>query len=503
MASEAEGSNVEIAYRTLDGEDASLSRAALEPLRAGVRGGAMTAGEPGYDDARRIWNAMIDHRPAIVARCLSSRDVRNAVDFARGSGMRLSVRGGGHHIAGNAVAEGGLVIDLSAMRAVHVDTERRTARVDGGALLGDVDHETQAFGLATPLGINSTTGFGGLCLGGGFGWLTRKYGMTIDNLVSADVVTADGELHVVSTSREPDLFWAIRGGGGNFGVVTSFEVQLHPVGPLVHSGLVVYPGAQAGAVLRAWRDFTESAPDEISVWAVLRKAPPLPFLPPDVHGTDVVVLATVYAGDIEEGARVAAPLSKLGDPIASMLMPNPYEAFQQSFDPLLAPGARNYWKSSDFDELEDDALDIIVEGARTLPGPECEVFVAQLGGAMARVPRDATAYAGRDAQYVMNVHGRWRSTNEDDAVRTWARRMFDRAAPFATGGGYVNFFTEDESARVASAYGVNYERLRELKQRFDPENLFRMNHNIPPRDATDRRGRSSARGRRGHAPGAF
>lgn len=493
MGVESSNANVEIAYTTLDGDEKSFPRAALEPLRAGVRGGVSTAGEPGYDDARRIWNAMIDHRPAVIARCASSGDVRNAVDFARDHGMLLSVRGGGHHIAGNAVADGSLMIDLSPMRAVQVDAEQRTARVGGGALLADVDHATQAFGLATPLGINSTTGFGGLCLGGGFGWLTRKYGMTIDNLASAEIVTADGELHVVSSSKEPDLFWAIRGGGGNFGIVTSFEIRLHPVGPLVHSGLVVYPGARAREVLRGWRDFAETAPDDLSVWVVLRKAPPLPFLPVEVHGTDVVVLAVVYAGDAEEGARVAAPLAKLGEPIASVLMPHPYEAFQQSFDPLLTPGARNYWKSSDFDELSDDALEVFVEAARTLPGPECEVFVAQLGGAMGRVPTDATAYAGRDASYVMNVHGRWRSANDDEAVRAWARRVFEQAAPFATGGGYVNFLTADESARVASAYGSNYERLRELKKQFDPGNLFRMNLNIPPQDATDRRVRPGAR----------
>jgi FAD/FMN-containing dehydrogenase len=498
MAREGESSNVELIYSTLDGEEASLARTALEPLRAAIRGGVLTAGDPGYDDARRIWNAMIDHRPAVIARCMSSRDVRTAVEFARAQDMLVSVRGGGHHIAGNAIAERGLTIDLSPMRTVHVDLDRRTARVDGGALLGDVDHETQAFGLATPLGINSTTGFGGLCLGGGFGWLTRKYGMTIDNLLSADVVTSDGRLHVVSAKDEPDLFWAIRGGGGNFGVVTSFEVQLHPVGPLVHCGLVVYPGAQAREVLRAWRDFTESAPDELSVWAVLRKAPPLPFLPAEVHGTDVVVLATAYAGSAEQGERATAALSKLGTPIASVLMPQPYEAWQQAFDPLLTPGARNYWKTSDFDGLEDEALDVFVEAARAIPGPECEVFIAQLGGAMGRVARDATAYAGRDAQYVMNVHGRWRSPSDDNAIRTWARGVFEETKPFATGGGYVNFLTEDESGRVESAYGTNFERLRDLKRRFDPDNLFRMNLNIPP--GTNMGVKSSARARRGQAP---
>jgi FAD/FMN-containing dehydrogenase len=481
-----------VTFTTLDGDEKTVPRSAVEQLRMGIRGGVLVSGEPGYAGCCRIWNAMVDRHPAIIARCISSRDVRNAIGFARENGMLLSVRGGGHHIAGNALAEGGLALDLSLMRGVHVDVDQRTARVGGGALLGDVDHETQAFGLAVPLGINSTTGFGGLCLGGGFGWLTRKYGMTIDNLISAEVVTADGSLHVASASRDPDLFWAIRGGGGNFGAVTSFEVQLHPVGPLVHCGLVVYPGAQAREVLRAWRDFNESAPDELAVWTVMRKAPPLPFLAPEVHGTDVVVLATVYAGDLEAGARATAPLTKLGQPLASVLAPQPYAAFQQAFDPLLTPGARNYWKSSDFADLEDDALDVFIDAARSVPGPECEVFVAQLGGAMGRVASDATAYVGRDASYVMNVHGRWRSPSEDEAVRAWARRVFDSTAPYATGGGYVNFLTADESARVESAYGSNYERLRELKRRFDPGNLFRMNHNIVP-EAAERRGAQKAR----------
>jgi FAD/FMN-containing dehydrogenase len=304
--------------------------------------------------------------------------------------------------------------------------------------------------------------------------------MTIDNLVSADVVGADGILRVASSTTEPDLFWAIRGGGGNFGVVTSFELQLHPVGPLVHAGLIVYPAAQARDVLRRWRDFTDSAPEQLSSWLVLRRAPPLPFLPPEVHGTDVVVVPVLYAGPADAGPRATAPLATLGKPIAEVLGAQPYEQFQQAFDPLLAFGARNYWKSSDFEELSDDALDAFVDAARAVPGSECEVFVAHLGGAMGRVPADATAYVGRNAHYVMNVHGRWRSPTDDELVRSWARGVFDSVSRFATGGGYVNFFTADEGARVESAYGANYERLAALKERFDPENLFRMNHNIAP-----------------------
>jgi FAD/FMN-containing dehydrogenase len=483
----ASKSESEIVYTTLDHEDASFASDLLTPLRSDMRGPIWTQRDTGYDDARKLWNAMLDPHPAVIARCLSTQDVRRAIAFAREHDMLLCVRGGGHHIAGNAMFDGSFAIDLSLMRGVRVDPELERARVGGGALLGDVDQETQSFGLATPLGINSTTGFGGLCLGGGFGWLTRKYGLTIDNLVSADVVTADGQVHVVSAVKEPDLFWAIRGGGGNFGVVTSFELKLHPVGPLLHSGFVVYEGARAREVLRSWRDFTESAPDELAVWAVLRKAPPLPFLAPEVHGTDVVVFAVVYAGDPDEGPRFTAPIEKFGEPIASVLGRNPYAAFQQALDPLLGPGARNYWKSAEFAELEDNALEVVMDAARAVPGPEAEVIIAQLGGAMGRVARNATAYAGRDSKYVMNVHGRWRDKNDDEKFRAWARSTYDRISPLATDAGYINFLTADEEARLPAAYGPNYERLRELKRRYDPDNVFRMNHNVPPLESSDRR----------------
>ncbi len=470
----------EIAYKTLDRTRGHLGIADVEALAAGIRGGIVTDGDEHYDAARRIWNGTVDKRPALIARCINAQDVRQAVNFAREHRMLVSVRGGGHHIAGNSLAGDGLVIDQSGSRTVRVDPERRTARVAPGALLGDLDRETQAFGLATPLGINSTTGVAGLCLGGGFGWLTRKHGMTIDNLISADVVTADGELRVASASTEPDLFWAIRGGGGNFGVVTSFEFGLHPVGPQVYSGLVVYPFDQAQAVLRAWRDFTVDATTELSVWAVLRTAPPLPFLPASVHGQPVVVLALLHAGDVAAGERAAAPVLRFGTPVGSALAPNPYVGFQAAFDPLLQPGARNYWKSHNFRVVDDGLLDVAISAAAAAPGPECEVFIAQLGGAMAEVAPADTAYAGRDASYVMNVHGRWQTPADDDRCREWARRLYRDAAPFSTGGGYVNFFTEDEGERVAQAYGANYDRLREIKRRFDPGNLFRMNLNVSP-----------------------
>ncbi len=372
-------------YLTLDGDVRQMRQADIDALSGRISGGLLGRGDKGYDDARKVWNATVDHRPALIARCMNDADVQAAVRFAAAERMRLSVRGGGHHIAGNAVVEGGLMIDLSGWRAVSVDAAKRTARVAPGALLSDFDREAQAHGLATPLGINSTTGVAGLTLGGGFGWLTRSLGLTIDNLLGVTIVTADGTLHQVSATSEPELFWALRGGGGNFGVVTSFEFRLHPVGPEVWAGLVVYPGAQARQVLRAWRDFNATAPEALSVWTVLRKAPPLPFIPAEHHGKDVVIFPLVCAGDMEAGEKAAAPVATFGTPIGTHLGPTPYAGFQQAFDPLLTPGGRNYWKSNNFASLSDAAIDLMIEAAKTGPGPECEIFVAQLGGAMARV----------------------------------------------------------------------------------------------------------------------
>ncbi|MEJ8852966.1 FAD-binding oxidoreductase [Variovorax robiniae] len=469
-----------LTYLTLDKDVRQVRQQDVDAFAAQVSGGVLTAVDAAYDEARKVWNGTVDRRPALIARCMNDSDVQAGVRFAAAHRMLMSVRGGGHHIAGNAVAEGGLMLDMSGMRAIEIDAAKRTARVGPGALLGDFDRAAQAHGLATPLGINSTTGVAGLTLGGGFGWLTRRHGMSIDNLLSATVVTADGALRVASATSQPDLFWALRGGGGNFGVVTSFEFQLHPVGPEVYSGLVVYPFSQARQVLRAWRDFTMNAPDELSVWAVLRKAPPLPFLPESVHGKEVVVLPLVYCGKVEDGERVAAPVLKFGDPVGVHVGPTPYAGFQTAFDPLLAAGGRNYWKSNNFSSLSDAALDTVISSTAFLPGPECEIFMAQLGGAMGRVKMTATAFAGRDARYIMNVHGRWSDPQDDDKVRAWARRAFEEAAPHATGSGYVNFLTEDEAERVSMSYGVNYARLQEIKQRFDPDNLFRMNLNIAP-----------------------
>ena len=425
---------------------------------------------------------MIDRRPALIARCATAGDVVTAVRFATAHKLLVSVRGGGHNIAGNAVCDGGLMIDLSAMKAVEVDTAARTARVGPGATLGDLDRATQAHALATPVGINSTTGIAGLTLGGGFGWLSRSLGLTIDNLVSADVVTAAGTLVTASATVYPDLFWGIRGGGGNFGIVTSFTFRLHPIGPEVLAGLVIHPLDAARDVLRFYRDFIRTTPEQFVCWFVLRKAPPLPFLPPEWHGKEILALAMCYAGSVAEGEKVAQPLRKFGHPIADVVAPNPFAGWQTVLDPLLTPGMRNYWKSHDFLELGDGLIDVLISHARSIPDPQTEIAFAQLGGAVSRVPANATAYTHRDAQFVLNVHGRWADAAKDKACIAWARQLFDAAAPFATGGAYVNFLTQEEQERVRAVYGSNYPRLVALKKQYDPDNTFRMNHNIGPAD---------------------
>ncbi len=443
-------------------------------------GTVLRPGQSGYDEARTIWNAMVDRRPALIARCRNAGDVQLALTLARRHHLLVAVRGGGHNIAGNAVCDGGLMIDLSPMRKVTVDQAKRTATVEPGATLGDVDRETQAFGLAVPTGINSTTGIAGLTLGGGFGWLSRSFGLTSDNLTEAEVVTAGAEVVRASESENADLFWALRGGGGNFGVVTRFTFRLHPVGPDVLSGLVVYPLAQAHEVLRRYRELAAGLGDETSVWAVMRKAPPLPFLPAEVHGSGVLVLALCHAGDPAHGERAVAPMRELGTVLGEFVGVQPFVDWQQAFDPLLTPGARNYWKSHNFTEISDGLIELLVAAAEKVPSPHCEIFLGQLGGQTNRVPANATAYPHRNANFVVNVHGRWETAAEDEIGRTWARGFYRDAARYATGGVYVNFMTEEETDRVRSAYGPNWDRLVAAKRQWDPDNLLSMNQNIQP-----------------------
>ncbi|MGA6924074.1 MAG: FAD-binding oxidoreductase [Desulfosarcina sp.] len=450
----------------------------IKALKDKVKGEIVLHGDPNYNDIRKIWNAMIDRQPAVIVQCAEADDVPHAISYAHDNGLEISIRGGGHNIAGSALCNNGVMIDFSNMKSVKVDVPKKRAYVEPGATLGDFDKATQAHGLATPVGINSTTGIAGLTLGGGFGWLTRKYGMTVDNLISAKMVTADGRTLQVSENENTDLFWAIRGGGGNFGVITQFEFALHPVGPEILAGLIVFPIDQAKQVLKKYREFVKSAPEELSIWVVLRKAPPLPFLPVAVHGKEVVVLAIFYAGDIAEGETLIDPLRSFGNAYGEHVGAQPYVQWQQAFDPLLTPGARNYWKSHNFIELRDGALDSIVEFVDKIPSPQCEIFVGLIAGAANRVSSNAMAYGHRDAKFVLNVHGRWDEAAQDKIGVAWARAFFKASASFASAGAYVNFMTEEEGDRVAAAYGENYARLKQVKKQYDPKNIFHNNQNI-------------------------
>ena len=452
----------------------------IDEFKTHFQGEVLLPDDAGYDEVRQIWNAMVDRKPAVIARCASTEDVIRAIQFGRTQNLLISIRGGGHNIAGNAVCDDGLMIDLSLMKDVQVDPTTRTASVGPGCTLGDFDRAVQVHGLATPLGINSTTGVAGLTLGGGFGWLSRKYGMTIDNLISAEVVTADGRQLYASESENADLFWGLRGGGGNFGVVTRFDFRLHPVGPDVLSGLIVFPFEEAKQVITQFARFNCSMPEELNVWMVTRKAPPLPFLPEAFHGKEMVALALCYVGHPEMGEQLIAPLRDFGTVIGEHVGVQPYVAWQQAFDPLLAKGARNYWKSHNFTQISDGVIDAIVDYAARLPSPHCEIFIGTIGGETTRIAPEAMAYSSRDANYVMNVHGRWETAAEDERCIAWARAFFAQSQPFASSGAYINFLTQEETDRIAFAYGATWNRLVEIKSKYDPTNLFRMNQNIKP-----------------------
>lgn len=454
---------------------------ALDNLKTSLRGTLSLPGDDGYEQARAIWNGMIDRHPRWVVRALGAADVIAAVNFARDHDLLLSVRGGGHNVAGTAVGDGGLMLDLSLMRSVHVDPLNRIARVEPGASWSDVDRESQLFGLAVPGGIVSATGVAGLTLGGGFGWLARKYGLTSDNLISADLVTAGGQFVKASRAENRDLFWGIRGGGGNFGVATSFEFQLRPVGPQVIAGLVFYPLDDAREVLEFYREFSAQAPDELSTLAVLRVAPPAPFLPQHVHGQPVIAIGVCYVGSLAEGEKAVRPLKEFGSPLVDLVGPRPFAAFQKVLDTASPVGRRYYWKSEYLPGLDTNASDTLIRYAANLSSPMTAVLVFQLGGAISRVAPDDSAAGHRDAAYVVNIQTAWEDASQSDRHIAWTRDFWREMRPFSSGGVYVNFLSEGEGEdRVRAAYGAHYKRLVELKNQYDPANLFRMNQNIRP-----------------------
>jgi hypothetical protein len=437
-------------------------------------------GDPGYEDERKIWNGSIDRRPSMIARCAGVADVIASVRFAREHGLPVALRSGGHSYPGLSVCETGMVIDLAQMKGIRVDPAGGTARAQSGVLLGEMDRETQAFGLAVPAGIVTHTGLAGLTLGGGIGWLQRKYGLTIDQLLSVDVVTAEGELVRASASENADLFWGVRGGGGNFGIVTEFEFRLNPVGPMVLAGPMIWPIEDAPEVFRFYRDWIEQVPEELTTIVTCRRMLPLPTVPKELHGRHVVIVGCCYAGPVEEGERVLTPLRDFGSPLVDACAPMPFLAHQASLDPGFPHGWWYYIRSCNLAELGDEVVDTLADHGRQIASPVTAFSIFHLGGAVARVGDEEAAFTGRDAGHVVNVIGITRTGDGFDAEREWARGLWSGLQPYHQNV-YVNFLMEEGEERVRHAYGAEkYDRLRALKRRYDPDNFFSLNQNISP-----------------------
>jgi FAD/FMN-containing dehydrogenase len=462
---------------TVAGEIA-LDPAALAELEASFGGGLVKPADPAYQEHRRIWNGSIDRFPALIARCAGVADVMAALRFARDTGLRVAVRGGGHSFPGLSVCDGGLVIDLSPMRGIRVDPEARKARAQAGVLLGELDRETQAFNLAVPSGIVTHTGLAGLTLGGGIGWIMRKHGLTVDQLTSVDLVTADGEFVKASETENADLFWGVRGGGGNFGIVTEFEFRLNPLGPMVVAGPVFWPMEQSPQVLRFYRDWIAEAPDELMTIVVHRKAPPLPFVPAELHGQLVVAVVCCYAGEVEEGERVVRPLKSFGSPVLDLCVPKPYLAHQAMFDPTFPHGRWYYFRACDVAELSDAVIDITVEHSLRITSPHTAFPIWQLGGAVER--SGDTAFSGSTSGHSFNINAATDGADGFDEEREWVRGFWSALEPYHQSV-YANFLMDEGEERVRQSYGAEkYERLKTLKRRWDPDNFFRLNQNISP-----------------------
>jgi FAD/FMN-containing dehydrogenase len=460
----------------------ALADRTVETFREGLRGPLLSPQDPGFEAATRLWNGMVEKTPARVVQATGTADVVAAVDFARDHDLALSVRGGGHNIAGTALVDGGLTIDMSLLRGVLVDPEARTATVQAGCLLGDVDRETQLHGLATPLGFISEVGVAGLTLGGGMGYLTRRFGWTVDNLLEVEIVTADGRARRAGRDEHADLFWAVRGAGANLGVVTSFTFRLHEVGPTVYGGLIAWPFERAGEILGAYRTFTAEAPRELTAFLIMFRAPPAPFVPEEWHGEWICAMSVCYSGDLNGVEDALAPIRALGDPIVDLLHEQPYTQLQSYLDATEPKGNHYYWKTEYADELSDDLLSTMRDLAEECPIPDAEIGILQLGGALNEHAEDDGAVGNRDARFAYAANGMWEPQELDaDRFRQWIRDAWQRFRPFSTGSSYINFQTADEDEdRVRETYGANFDRLVEVKQRYDPDNLFRSNRNIRP-----------------------
>ena len=459
-----------------------IDRTALDGLRAGLRGPLLLPGEGGYDEARSLWNAMIDRRPAAIVRCLGVADVQRCVRFAREHGVELATKGGGHNIAGLAVCDGGLMLDMSLMRGVWVDRTTHAAWAQAGCLLGDVDRETQVHGLAAVLGFVSNTGIAGLTLGGGFGYLTRRFGWTSDTVRSMEVVTADGEVVRASEVHDPDLFWGLRGGGGNFGVVTGFEYELYPVGPEIVGGVIAWRGEDAPQVLSLHRELVAKAPPELTCVALLRLAPPAPWLPAAIHGKPIVALVVCHSGPVEAAEREVAAIKAFGSPVGDVVQRRSYSSQQSLLDATQPKGRRYYWKSEYLPAIAPEILETLVTHAGRIASPHSAILLFPVDGALGRLPAEHSAVGNRDAGVVLNITGSWERAEDDATNVEWARAAWREARRFSTGGSYINFMTEEEGdERIHDAYRGNYERLVEVKTRWDPHNVFRRNKNIRPK----------------------
>jgi len=468
--------------KALSGDDTSISISVVEKFIGGLRGPGLLPQDDDYEESRKIWNGMIDRKPALIVRCQGVSDVIDCVNFARENEILTSVKGGGHNIAGNAVCEGGLMIDLSMMKSVRVDPDNFLAHAEPGVSLGELDHETQAFGLAAPAGIVTTTGIAGLTLGGGFGWTSRKFGLTCDNLLSVQIVTAEGKLIKASENENPDLFWGVRGGGGNFGIVTSFEYKLFPHGPIVTAGLRFHSFEKARDVLSFYSDYSKEVPDEVTMIAVVRTAPAAPFLPESVHGKPVAVIGYCYSGSIEEGEKYARPIKELDSVVADLIQPMKFTDLQSMLDAGQPKGWNYYWKAENIAELTDDAIDTIISHTSNFTSPTTLVALFQMRGAVSRIGENDTAYSHRDAAIALNINASWTDPSEAEKHIKWTRDFWRSMQPFSTGGAYINFQSQDEGEeRVQATYGQEkLEKLVKLKNKYDPRNLFRLNQNIKP-----------------------
>ncbi len=452
----------------------------LMQLASSLEGDLITPNQGNYDEARTIWNDMIDRKPLGIARCAGTEDVVRVVNFARDNKLLLAIKGGGHNVAGNAMCDGGIVLDLSNMRSVTVDPSSKNVHVAGGCLLSDLDQATQEHGLVVPGGIVSHTGVAGLTLGGGFGWTSRKFGFSIDNLISAEVVTADGSVLTVSHKENDDLFWAIRGGGGNFGVVTSFIFKAYEAGPEVYSGIVVHPWENAKKYIQFHREFVRTLPDEMTLFMVLRQAPPFPFVSENAHGKLAVIVPFMYLGNPEKGEELIRPLREFSGTLGEAVGMNSFLEWQTGFDELNGHGARNYWKSHHLTGLADGLIDALIEAAENFPSPLCDFFIAHWEGAPSRIDENATAYAHRKVPFGINMHTRWMDPADDEKCVAWVRKVHENTLPFAKGV-YVNFLSQEEESRVKDAYSEEgWSKLVRIKSKYDPANFFRMNQNIRP-----------------------